>query len=111
MLVLAMGFLAANVLFHWKAGLYGSFIAGGIGIFSGYLSERIARVWMALARVLGRITNGLLLSVVFLLIVAPVAIFRRLFGKDKLTWFDPKATSNFVPREHLFTKGDLEKTW
>jgi len=111
MLVLAMAFLAANVLFHWKAGLYLSFIAGGIGIFSRSMSASVARIWTALSRVLGRITNGLLLSVVFLIIVTPVAFFRRLSGKDRLTRFDPTATSNFVPREHLFSKPDLEKTW
>ena len=111
MLVLAMAFLAANVFFHWKAGLYLSFIAGGIGILSHYLSAFVARAWMALTRVLGRITNGLLLSVVFLFIVTPVAFFRRLSGKDRLTRFDPSATSNFVRREHLFSRRDLEKTW
>jgi hypothetical protein len=111
MLVLAMACLLAYVAFHWKAGLYLSFVAGGIGIFSNYLSARIAWVWMGLARALGRVTNGLLLSAVFLMIVTPVSFFRRIFGKDKLTRFDPKATSNFVSREHLFTKEDLEKTW
>jgi hypothetical protein len=111
MLVLAMGCLLVNVVFHWKAALWLSFGFGGIGIFSGYLSDRIAWVWMRLARMLGWITNGLLLSVVFLVVVVPVALFRRMLKKDGMTYFDKSATSNFVSRDHMFAKEDLEKTW
>ena len=111
MLVLAMGCLLAYVIFHWKAALYLSFGFGGIGIFSGWLSKWIARGWMFLARMLGRISNAVLLSVVFLFVVIPVAFFRRVRRKDRLTYFDPGATSNFVSREHVFTREDLEKTW
>jgi hypothetical protein len=111
MLVLAMGCLLLNVVFHWKAALWLSFAFGGVGIFSGYLSERIAWVWMRLARMLGWISNGVLLSVVFWVVVVPVALFRRILKKDRMNWFDKSATSNFTERNHLFQKEDLEKTW
>jgi hypothetical protein len=111
MLVLAMGCLLAFVAWHAKLALWLSFVFGGVGIFSGYLSRQIARVWMGLARLLGRISNALLLSVVYWFVVVPVALIRRLRKKDKLTHFDRAATSNFVERNHFFQKEDLEKTW
>jgi hypothetical protein len=111
MLVLAMGCLLADVVLHWKAGLYLCFVFGGIGIFSGYLSTKIAWVWMRLAGMLGRVSNGLLLSVVFLFVLVPMAFIRRMRKKDRLTYFDPEATSNFVERDHVFRKEDLEKMW
>lgn len=111
MLVLAMGCLLVNVVFHWKAALWLSFGFGGIGIFSGYLSDRIAWVWMRLARMLGWISNGLLLSVVFLVVVVPVAFIRRMLKKDRMTRFDKAAASNFTERNHVFKKEDFEKTW
>jgi len=111
MLVLSMGCLLANVVFHWKAALWLAFVFGGIGIFSGYLSGKIAWVWMRLARMLGWVSNGLLLSVVYLLVLLPVAFFRRLRNKDRLTYFDKTASSNFISRDHLFTREDLEKMW
>jgi hypothetical protein len=46
-----------------------------------------------------------------LFVLVPMAIFRRMRKKDRLTYFDPKATSNFVERDHVFRKEDLEKTW
>jgi len=111
MLVLAMGCLLVNVVFHWKPALWLCFAFGGIGIFSRYFSERIAWVWMRIARVLGWISNGLLLSIVFLLVLVPMAFFRRVRKKDRLTRFDQKSSSNFISRDHLFTREDLEKMW
>jgi hypothetical protein len=111
MLVLAMGCLLAFVAWHAKLALWLSFVFGGVGIFAGYLSRQIAWLWMGLARLLGRISNGVLLSVVYLLVVVPVAVFRRLRKKDRLTHFDQAAGSNFVERNHLFQKEDLERMW
>src|SRR5262249_14693103 len=96
MLVLAMGCLLAFVLFHWKAGVWLSLGFGGIGILSGWLSARIAWVWMRLARALGWVSNGVLLSVVYWVVVVPVGFFRRVRGKDRLTRFDRAAGSNFT---------------
>jgi hypothetical protein len=111
MLVLAMACLAAYVIWHAKALLWLSFGFGLIGILSPWISRQIAGLWMGLTRVLGRISNAVLLSVVYWLVVVPVAVFRRMRKRDKLTYFDRAAGSNFVERDHLFTKEDLEKTW
>jgi hypothetical protein len=111
MLVLTIACLAVYVIWHAKAALYLSLGFGLVGILSPWMSRQIARGWMELTRMLGRISNAVLLSVVYLLVVMPVAGFRRMRKKDKLTYFDRAADSNFVSRDHLFTKGDLEKMW
>jgi|HubBroStandDraft_2_1064218.scaffolds.fasta_scaffold166580_3 hypothetical protein len=111
MLVLAMACLAAYVVWHAKTALYLSIGFGLVGILSPWMSRQIAQVWMGLTRVLGRISNAVLLSVVYWLVVVPVAVFRRMRKKDKLTYFDPAAGSNFVERNHLFQKEDFERTW
>src|SRR5579871_4699176 len=108
MLVLAMACLLGYVVWHWRVALYLSFCCGAIGIFSGYLSARIAWAWMGLARVIGRVTNTLLLSAVYVVVVLPVAFYRRIRGKSKLARYDPVAKSNFTSREHLFISDDLE---
>jgi hypothetical protein len=111
MLVLAMACLAVYVVWHAKTALYLSFGFGLVGILSPWTSRQIARVWTGLTRVLGRISNAVLLSVVYWLVVVPVAVFRRMRKKDRLTDFDKVASSNFILRDHLFTKEDLEKMW
>jgi len=98
------------VVFHVRAALWLCFVFGGVGIFSGYLSDRIAAGWMWVAEGLGKVSNAVLLSVVYLLVVVPVGIIRRMRKKD-LTVFDARATSNFKTRDHLFVKEDFENTW
>jgi RsiW-degrading membrane proteinase PrsW (M82 family) len=110
MLVLTVGCIVVYLASHAKAVLWVGLVLGLTGILSGYLSRQIDWAWTGLARGLGVVSNGVLLSVIYLFVVVPVGIVRRMRKKD-LTWFDPKATSNFKVREHLFGKEDLENTW
>lgn len=47
-------------------------------------ARRLYRAWMRLALVLGRFNSALLLSLIFLTLVTPVALARRLLGRDPL---------------------------
>lgn len=111
MLLLTMACLLMNVLWHWKVALYLTFVFGGVGMLSPVLSRQVSRAWMWVAGLLGRVTNGVLLSVVYLLVVVPVGTVRRLLGKDTMTRFEGAARTNFTSRDHLFRKEDLERTW
>jgi hypothetical protein len=111
MLVLTVGCLAVYLVFHVKAMLWVSLGVGLTGILSPLLSRWIDRGWMWLARGLGLVSNAVLLSVVYLFVVLPVALVRRMGKRDKLTRFDSEATSNFAVRDHEFKKEDLEKPW
>jgi hypothetical protein len=58
------------------------------------------RGWMALGHVLGWINSRILLSLVFYLVVTPIGVAIRLFGRDPMRrGFDPKAQSYRIPRE------------
>lgn len=109
MLVLTLAGLSGYVLWHWRAALYLAFLSGGIGILSPSLSSLVSRAWMWLARGLGRFSNGLLLSLVFLLVVVPVGVVRRLRKKERLRHYDASATSNYTARDHRFSPEDFEK--
>lgn len=82
-----------------------------MGVFSFYLSERIDWAWTKLSYLLGSISNFVLLTIVFFLIVTPVALIRRMRKKNSLTYFDPARGSNFSDHPHDFTREGLEKTW
>jgi hypothetical protein len=56
--------------------------------------------WMALAFVLGLIVSTLLLTLFFFLVVTPIGLATRLFGKDFLSQkLDLQATSYWLPRD------------
>ena len=67
--------------------------------------------WFGFSKLLGTIVSKILLSVVFFIIVLPVAILRRLFGKDTLLLKKFKKGSETVmkTRNHTYVAADLEK--
>lgn len=73
----------------------------------------VAVIWLGLSDLLGAVVPKILLSVVFFLVVAPIAIVRRLAGKDslKLRAFKASKESVMVERNHVFTSADLERPY
>ena len=75
------------------------------------LFSPLARLWFGLSHWLGKIASTLLLSIVFVLVVTPVGLIRKLSGKDAMRLGQWKAgrESVFVRRDHHVTAADLEK--
>lgn len=110
-LVITVGLLVLHLVFSAKIFLTLSLLVGLAGILSPWLSEKIHFCWNKLSLLLGTVSNGVLLTLVFFLVLTPVGLVRRLFGKSTMTRADPDQRSNFTDRDHTFTKQDLEKTW
>ena len=73
----------------------------------------IAVLWLGFSELLGAVMSRVLLSIVFFAVVTPIAIFRRLAGKDslKLHAFKTGKDSVMVERNHTFVGRDLEKPY
>jgi hypothetical protein len=57
--------------------------------------------WMALAFTLGFVMSNVILTVFFFLLVTPIGLLSRLFGKDFLARkLDKHAASYWIPRAH-----------
>lgn len=71
----------------------------------------LARLWFALSHGMGKVGSTVLLSLVFFVVVTPVALLRRLLGRDAmgLRQWRGGSQSVFVRRDHTFTAADLEK--
>lgn len=69
----------------------------------------VSLLWLNLSHLLGRVSSFLILALIFLLVVTPVGLFRRLIGKDRLrlSQFKKTTTSVFEERNHHFVKDDL----
>ncbi|MEI3801406.1 MULTISPECIES: SxtJ family membrane protein [unclassified Chitinophaga] len=73
----------------------------------------LAVTWFGLAKVLGEINIRILLTLVFVLVVVPVGIWRKWRGKDalQLRRFKKEKTSVMDIRNHVYTKEDLLHTF
>ncbi|MBN8851476.1 MAG: hypothetical protein BGO55_04135 [Sphingobacteriales bacterium 50-39] len=110
-LVITVGFLALYLIFKHRIFLTVSFVIGLAGLLSSWLSEKIDIVWNKLSLLLGRISNTLLLTLIFFLVLTPMGLIRRLLGKGNLLRVREGQQTNFTDREHSFTKQDLENVW
>ncbi|MCR5562657.1 MAG: hypothetical protein K6F46_04685 [Desulfovibrio sp.] len=77
----------------------------------------LAKCWFGLSLMLGAVMSRVLLTLIYLLLVLPVALFRRLIGKDamRLRQYgrrdDAVQTSAFVEREHTYCAEDLRRPY
>ena len=72
-----------------------------------------AKFWFGFSELLGGVVSKILLSVIFFLIVVPVALCRKMMGKDSLglRFADRKDESFFHDRDKTFKAEDFEKPY
>lgn len=105
--LLVGGVLAALGIFFWAKGkALGPWflVAGALLFVCGAALPRVLKwiyiAWMALAFVLGFIVSHVILTVFFFLVITPVGLAARLFGKDFLRLkLDRKASTYWIRRE------------
>lgn len=73
----------------------------------------LALLWFGLAKVLGEINVRILLTLVFILVVIPMGLWRKWRGKDtlQLRRFKKDEGSVMDIRNHVYTKEDLQHTF
>ena len=77
------------------------------------LYKPIAVLWLGCSHLLGMVMSKITLGIIFFCVVTPIALFRRLLGKDslKLSKFKTSTESVMVVRNHTFTAKDIEKPY
>ena len=112
---MAMVLLMLLLLMHMKreAFLLAAVALHVVNMIVPRIYAPIAVLWLGLSHLLGIISSKILLSVLFFVVVTPVGILRRLFGKDalKLHAFNASQDSVMSPRNHRFSSKDLERPY
>jgi len=73
----------------------------------------LARFWFGLSHFLGSIVSKILLTIIFLTVVTPVALLRRMIGADPM-WlkkWKQNDDSVFIERNHTYSSSDLKKPY
>jgi len=110
-LVIATGLLVVWYFRRWEPLIWVAIGIGLVGLFFDGLAGWITRGWYGLAELLGMVVPKVLLGAVFFLFLTPLAwLQRRLGKKDPMRLHAPEA-SNWIVRDHVFRKEDLEKMW
>lgn len=69
-----------------------------------------AILWFGCSQLLGTIMSKLILTLVYIFMVVPVGVIRRLLGKDplRLSEFKKSKSSVMHKRDYMFTSKDIE---
>jgi hypothetical protein len=92
-------------------------VAAGLMHLLNMIAPRLyhwpAVVWFGFSHLLGTVMSKVILTIVFMLFVTPVAVIRRMMGKDalKLKAFKAGSASVMVERNHTFTATDISKPY
>lgn len=88
--------------------------AAAVGVLSIAIpaaGDLIVKGWYKLAEILGAINGRILLSVVFFIILVPVALLSRIGKKNPLTLKRESKKSVFIDRNHKYAAKDMEQVW
>lgn len=89
-----------EALVMWLGGAGVGLVIGGL-VVPAVLTP-IYRMWMALALVLGFIMTYVVLTIVFYLLITPVGLVMRIFGRDPLNRsIDRSAPSYWIGKEYV----------
>ena len=110
-LVITIGFLVIYAFKHWQWALWTAISIGGLSILSSYFAEKIAWLWMQLGNVLGLIVPKIILSLIFFIILFPVALLSKVFGKKDTLQLKNTASSLFKTVNKTFDAASFEKPW
>ena len=112
LLVIVVGFSLIGLLIYFgyekPYGIYFVYSAlalGVVGIFSETFTTYVTKGWQHFGKLLGKINSTILLSVMFILLISPIALIKRLTTKKE----EKSESSNWNDAD--ITTIDFEKLW
>jgi hypothetical protein len=110
-LVITVGFQFVYFATSWDPALIISTTLGLIGVLSKYLAIKVDFLWMRLAWLLSLIIPNILLSIVFYIILTPVALISTLFSKKDEMFLKNTSSSLFKENNKTFNKKSFKNPW
>ncbi|MEI7816811.1 MAG: SxtJ family membrane protein [Desulfuromonadales bacterium] len=109
--VLALAALSVGLLAGTRWLLWSGIFLLVLATFVKPVASLLARGWLKLSEKIANVNNMIILTILYYLILTPIALVFRQFNKDPLQ-LDLDGTDSFYSeRNHLYSKADLEKMW
>ena len=109
-LVITTGFILLFFITNLAWSLYLAMIVSILGLLSNAMAKKISFVWLKLASLLNLIMPNIILSIIFFLILTPIALLSRMFKKNQLRLKNSNK-SLFIQKDSTFQKEHFEKPW
>lgn len=110
-LAIVTGLLALTAISGKSGFLYAALTLALLSLLFPAFARRAAQLWMGFAVVLGRLMNGLILSVIFFLLLSPLALLARITRREPPLMKKKPLSTAFITVDKRFNPEDFEKTW
>ncbi len=111
-LLLVAMLIVLYVIFKKEVLLIMALLLGIMARLFPSMRDMISHLWIKLAEGLAFLHSRLLLTLIFYLVLTPVALLYRLSGKDPMQRKKrPEVSSYFIERHHTFCQQDFLRTW
>lgn len=110
-LTITVGFLVIYLITGWQWTFVTSVLIGIAGVLSGRLSEKIHWIWMKFAWILSFIIPNVLLTLIYYMILVPIAFLSKIFRKDQPVVLKNRQDSFFRDMNKTFGKEDFKNPW
>lgn len=110
--VLTLALLISYLLFsaHWLLWIACLLVLGNV--FESRITAWIAKYWIKFAHYFGIINSKVILSIIFFLVLTPVAFIYRFFNKDMVEHFKVNGKMSYFDNINKpYKKSDFEKVW
>lgn len=111
LLVICTGLILVYFIFGIQWILYVSFGLGLFGILSYWFSKKVEWIWFKLTFLLSMIVPNILLSLVFFLILTPIAFLATVFLKKNTLQLRRPEKSAYQTINKTYQSVDLENPW
>jgi hypothetical protein len=111
--LLAAACIACAMIFKAQAFAYVALGLLLLGLFFRWPAVKLAGAWLGFSAVLGAINSKILLTLVYYLVLTPIALLYRLTHRDPLSLkrAADSGRSHWIIRDHQFGPRDLERPW
>jgi len=108
--VLMTALVILFLIYHLKIYLFTAISLASLCILFPSVAVFIHQLWMKFGSILGSVTNKVLLTLIFFLVLLPISYLARSLKKISLL-LQRRETTYYQERDHEFAKQDLEKMW
>lgn len=110
-LSIVFGFFVINLFLNLPLINYGLVAFMALSLISETISNTIEKFWNGLAQILSHIFPTILLTLVFFLLLTPLALLAKLFNSKSDYILKNKKGSIFRDSAKSFTKDSFERAW
>jgi len=110
--VIALALMVSYYLFKIEVLLHIVFALVFLIVFPNRVSKTMATAWLKFSEVLGRVNSKIILTMIYFVVLVPVAFCYRRFNRNLVDYFAGRNLDSFyVDSNRIYSRESFEKTW